>query len=234
MRPTSLWRTTSWLVSVAKWTSSTPSRMSRTTRRPLVAPPGRSTCVTSPVTTILLPKPRRVRNIFICSAVVFCASSRMMNASFRVLCVTRKSLGHVERVLAPRPRCRRSPPRRPARCESIKRIGRPPPVRRSVAVLRAKPERLHALRAGGCRGRARRCGAARDARPCRPGARPSAGRVRHVDDATERADEERRRRRAAGPSTSCTGRGRCGRPAAPDRRRCRAGPAAQPAARRRC
>ena len=30
------------------------------------------------------PKPRRVRNIFICSGVVFCASSRMMNESFSV------------------------------------------------------------------------------------------------------------------------------------------------------
>ena len=46
--------------------------------------PGRSTWVTSPVTTILEPKPSRVRNIFICSGVVFCASSRMMNASLRV------------------------------------------------------------------------------------------------------------------------------------------------------
>ena len=47
-------------------------------------PPGRSTWVTSPVTTILEPKPSRVRNIFICSGVVFCASSRMMNASLSV------------------------------------------------------------------------------------------------------------------------------------------------------
>ena len=36
----------------------------------------------SPVTTIFDPNPSRVRNIFICSGVVFCASSRMMNASF--------------------------------------------------------------------------------------------------------------------------------------------------------
>jgi hypothetical protein len=32
-----------------------------------------------------------VRNIFICSAEVFCASSRMMNESLRVLWVSRKS-----------------------------------------------------------------------------------------------------------------------------------------------
>ena len=38
----------------------------------------------SPVTTAFDPKPMRVRNIFICSDVVFCASSRMMKASFRV------------------------------------------------------------------------------------------------------------------------------------------------------
>ena len=61
-----------------------PSRISRTTRRPDVVPLGRSVWVTSPVTTILEPKPSRVRNIFICSAEVFCASSRMMNASLRV------------------------------------------------------------------------------------------------------------------------------------------------------
>ena len=48
-----------------------------------VVPPGRSTCVTSPVTTIFEPNPSRVRNIFICSGEVFCASSRMMNASFK-------------------------------------------------------------------------------------------------------------------------------------------------------
>ena len=38
----------------------------------------------SPVTTILDPKPRRVRNIFICSGVVFWASSRITNESFSV------------------------------------------------------------------------------------------------------------------------------------------------------
>ena len=47
-------------------------------------PSGRSICVTSPVTTTLLPKPRRVRNIFICSGVVFCASSRMTKLSLSV------------------------------------------------------------------------------------------------------------------------------------------------------
>ncbi len=38
----------------------------------------------SPVTTILEPNPSRVRNIFICSGLVFCASSRMMKASLSV------------------------------------------------------------------------------------------------------------------------------------------------------
>ena len=50
-------------------------------RSPDLVPLGRSTWVTSPVTTILEPKPSRVRNIFICSGEVFCASSRMMNES---------------------------------------------------------------------------------------------------------------------------------------------------------
>ena len=38
----------------------------------------------SPVTTTFDPKPKRVRNIFICSTVVFWASSRMMNESLSV------------------------------------------------------------------------------------------------------------------------------------------------------
>ena len=52
--------------------------------RPEVRPLGRSICVMSPVITAFDPKPSRVRNIFICSDVVFCASSRMTNASFSV------------------------------------------------------------------------------------------------------------------------------------------------------
>jgi len=71
--------------------SSMPSRMRWTIRRPLIWPGGRSTWVMSPVTTTCDPKPSRVRNIFICSAEVFCASSRMMNESFSVLWVSRKS-----------------------------------------------------------------------------------------------------------------------------------------------
>ena len=51
---------------------------------PDAVPVGRSICVVSPVMTIVEPKPRRVRNIFICSGEVFCASSRMMNASLSV------------------------------------------------------------------------------------------------------------------------------------------------------
>src|SRR6266852_3062923 len=47
-------------------------------------PAGKSICVTSPVTTALELKPRRVRNIFICSLVVFCASSRITNESLSV------------------------------------------------------------------------------------------------------------------------------------------------------
>src|SRR2546422_5845464 len=44
---------------------------------PEVRPGGRSTCVTSPVMTAFELFPRRVRNIFICSDVVFWASSRI-------------------------------------------------------------------------------------------------------------------------------------------------------------
>ena len=49
-----------------------------------VRPVGRSIWVMSPVITAFEPKPRRVRNIFICSDVVFCASSRMTNESLSV------------------------------------------------------------------------------------------------------------------------------------------------------
>ena len=45
---------------------------------------GRSTWVMSPVMTMRELNPSRVRNIFICSEVVFCASSSMMKASFSV------------------------------------------------------------------------------------------------------------------------------------------------------
>ena len=51
---------------------------------PDMRPVGKSIWVMSPVITALLPKPRRVRNIFICSLVVFCASSRITNESFSV------------------------------------------------------------------------------------------------------------------------------------------------------
>ena len=50
------------------------------TSSPDFAPGARSFCVASPVTTTFEPKPIRVRNIFICAGVVFCASSSMINA----------------------------------------------------------------------------------------------------------------------------------------------------------
>ena len=84
MRATSGWRTTSLLSNSVK----AMPRTSRSTRRASISPEGwprgRSICVMSPVTTAREPKPIRVRNIFICSGVVFCASSRMMNAVFSV------------------------------------------------------------------------------------------------------------------------------------------------------
>src|SRR6266540_2597136 len=84
IRWTSLWRTTSLCVNRTNAMLSIPSRIVCTWIRPEAWSRGRSTCVTSPVTTTFEPKPRRVRNICICSGLVFCASSRMMNESLRV------------------------------------------------------------------------------------------------------------------------------------------------------
>jgi hypothetical protein len=39
----------------------------------------KSICVISPVITAVEPKPTRVKNILICSVVVFCASSKIIN-----------------------------------------------------------------------------------------------------------------------------------------------------------
>ena len=60
---------------------------------------GRSICVTSPETTIFEPAPIRVRNIFICETVVFCASSRMMNASFERAAAHVGQRNHLDQVL---------------------------------------------------------------------------------------------------------------------------------------
>ena len=84
MRATIGWRTTSALENCVKAMPRTSFRTCMASTRPLLCVLCRSTCVTSPVTTALLPKPIRVRNIFICSAVVFWASSRITNAWFRV------------------------------------------------------------------------------------------------------------------------------------------------------
>jgi hypothetical protein len=84
MVATSGWRTTS---TSLKWiirTSSSPSSTRMACTSPLRVPFGRSIWVTSPVTTTRLPGPMRVRNIFICSGVVFWASSRMTKASLSV------------------------------------------------------------------------------------------------------------------------------------------------------
>ena len=82
---TSLWRTTSRVVEVDERDALDRCRRPSSPRPgPRSRPVGRSICVMSPVITAFEPKPRRVRNIFICSDVVFCASSRMTNASFSV------------------------------------------------------------------------------------------------------------------------------------------------------
>ena len=61
---------------------------------------GRSICVMSPVTTIFELKPSRVRNIFICSGVVFCASSRMMKRVVERVVRDEEVVGDVQRVRA--------------------------------------------------------------------------------------------------------------------------------------
>ena len=85
MRCTSLWRTTSSLPKRTNSMPSTSSRMSPITTRPERSSRERSIWVMSPVTTIFELNPSRVRNILICSGLVFWASSRMMKLSFRVL-----------------------------------------------------------------------------------------------------------------------------------------------------
>jgi hypothetical protein len=81
---TSGWRTTSPSVNRVTPMPRMPSSRCSASRSPDGWPRGRSVCDGSPVTTALAPKPSRVRNIFICSTVVFWASSRMTNASLRV------------------------------------------------------------------------------------------------------------------------------------------------------
>src|SRR5207342_1643251 len=78
-------RTTSSFPNRMKAIPSIEPRMSWTWIRPDACSRGRSIWVTSPVTTTFEPKPSLVRNICICSGLVFCASSRMMNESFSVL-----------------------------------------------------------------------------------------------------------------------------------------------------
>jgi len=63
---------------------STPLSSLAASARPEVWPFGRSTWLGSPVMIMRLFSPSRVRNIFICIEVVFCASSRMMAALVRV------------------------------------------------------------------------------------------------------------------------------------------------------
>jgi hypothetical protein len=120
-------RTTSRLDRYTNARSSIPVRISRTTFSPECCPDGRSIWVMSPVTTALELNPRRVRNIFICSGVVFCASSNTINESFRVLWVMRKSsVTYSESAAATwMQRVSASPA---GSMLSMNRIGRPPPV----------------------------------------------------------------------------------------------------------
>ena len=84
IRCTRACRTTSDSVRRMMATSSTPLSTRMASFRPETLSAGRSIWVISPVMTIFDPKPRRVRNIFICSREVFCASSKMIKESSRV------------------------------------------------------------------------------------------------------------------------------------------------------
>src|SRR2546430_6820327 len=84
MADTSRWRTTSRSSKYTNPIPGTPLRIDWISIRPDDLDDGRSTWVMSPVTTIFELNPSRVRNIFICSVVAFCASSRMMKASLSV------------------------------------------------------------------------------------------------------------------------------------------------------
>ena len=75
IRATIGWRTTSLGGEVGEADALHPRRTRSASIRPDITPRGRSIWVTSPVTAIRLPSPRRVRNIFICIVVAFCASS---------------------------------------------------------------------------------------------------------------------------------------------------------------
>ena len=80
MRATSSWRITSCAVN-ATWPMPSTLASSRVaSARPEIWPCGRSTWLGSPVTIMRLFSPSRVRNIFICIEVVFCASSRITTA----------------------------------------------------------------------------------------------------------------------------------------------------------
>ena len=84
MRCTSLWRTISFLSNSILPIPFTPFKICIACTSPEVAVGGRSIWVTSPVMIILAFMPRRVRNILIWWVVVFCASSRIITASFNV------------------------------------------------------------------------------------------------------------------------------------------------------
>ena len=81
MRVTRGWRTTSFSLKRATADAfDAASESSSASFRPSARPPGRSLCDGSPVTTMRESSPSRVRNIFICAEVQFCASSRMTKA----------------------------------------------------------------------------------------------------------------------------------------------------------
>src|SRR5574343_597204 len=109
MRATSGLRTTSALVKRVKAMPLTRLSTRSASIRPDICDLGRSIWLTSPVITALAPKPMRVRNIFICSGVVFCASSRITKALLSVR-PRMKANGALSSALRSNAFCTRSKP----------------------------------------------------------------------------------------------------------------------------
>ena len=98
MRVTSLWRTMSFLFSSMKPDAFYTLQNLDGLHESGSLRSGRSICVISPVTIILVFIPIRVRNILICWVVVFWASSRITTASFSVRPRMKASGGNLDDI----------------------------------------------------------------------------------------------------------------------------------------
>ncbi len=100
MRVTRAWRTMSFSLKRATAAPSTPCRdVERPGRGPRPGRPAGRSGLGSPVTTMRESSPSRVRNIFICDGVVFCASSRMTKARARGAPAHEGERRHLDRAL---------------------------------------------------------------------------------------------------------------------------------------